>query len=238
MATLLEIVQDLCGRQNIPVPTTVIGTTDPQVRQMQRLLEEIGNDTASRGSWEGLTNEATLTTTATQSQGAIATIASNGFRYIKNQTIWSRTRRLPVCGPMDAQDWQAAQALVMTGPPYRYRIRGGNLLVTPTPAASESWYFEYMSKNWIQATGSGAFKRRFTVDTDVVLLPEDITLQGLRWVWKKEKGFDYAEDFRMFEIQVKDALGRDGGKPTLSMDGCGYGPVPGIWISPYNSVPP
>lgn len=238
MATLLETVQDLCGRQNLPVPATVVGTTDPQVRQMQRLLEEIGNDTASRGSWTGLLNEGTLTTTATEDQGFIATIASNGFRYIKNQTIWSRTRRLPVCGPMDSQDWQAAKALVMTGPPYRYRIRLGKLLVTPTPAASESWFFEYVSKNWIQATAAGAYKRRFTVDSDEILLPDDIVLQGLRWVWKKEKGFDYAEDFRMFEIQVKDALGRDGGKPTLSMNDGPSGPIPGIWVSPYNSVPP
>jgi hypothetical protein len=42
---------------------------------------------------------------------------------------------------------------------------------------------------------------------------------GLRWRWLREKGLDYAELFRTYEMQVKDALGRDGGKRVLSMDG-------------------
>jgi hypothetical protein len=41
---------------------------------------------------------------------------------------------------------------------------------------------------------------------------------GLRWRWKKEKGLDYAEDMRTYEMQIKDELGRDGGKQILQMD--------------------
>lgn len=229
MATMLEVIQDLCGRQNLPVPTTVYGTSDPQVRQMLKLLEEEGNDLASRGPWQGLTFEAALTTTATEDQGAMSSIATNGFRYIKNETIWSRSRRLPVSGPMDAKEWQMLKALFVSGPYYRHRIRGDHLLVNPTPPV-ESWYFEYISKNWI--LNGSTYKRRFTADADSVLLPDDLCLQGLRWRWKKEKGMDYAEDFRTYEGQVKDALGRDGGKPTLSMNDVAKGPVPGIWVSP------
>lgn len=233
MATLLEIVTDLCGRQNLPVPTTVYGTADAQIRQIMRLLEEGCNDLAVRGGWQGLTFEASLTTTATEDQGAMATIASNGFRYIKNQTIWSRTRRLPVCGPLDAQEWQMLKALFVNGPYYQFRIRGDHLLVNPTPPAGESWYFEYLSKNWILAVDGITYKRRFTADTDTILLPDDIALQDLRWRWKKEKGMDYAEDMRTAEMQMKDALGRDGGKPNLSMDGeSRRGPVPGVFVSP------
>jgi hypothetical protein len=233
MATLLEVVTDQCGRQNIPVPTTVYGTSDPQVRQIMRLLEEEGNDLSVRGSWECLMNEASHTTLALEDQGAIATIASNGFRSIKNNTIWDRTDRLPVIGPMDAMEWQAMKAVFANGPRYRYRIRGGHLLVNPTPTAGHSWKFEYVSKYWITDTGGTIYKRRFTADTDVVLLPDDLCLQGLRWRWKKEKGMEYAEDFRTYEMQVKDALGKDGGKAVLSMDDdMTRGPVPGVWVSP------
>ena len=236
MSTLLEVVQDLCGRQNLPVPATVVGTSDPQVRQIQRLLEEEGNDLSSRGGWEVLTFETSWTTTATEDQGAIATLAPNGFRYIKNKTIWDRSTRLPVCGPLDSQDWQALKAVVATGPRYQWRIRGGQLLVNPSAVAGESWYFEYVSKNWI--LNGATYKRRFTVDTDTILLPDDLCLQGLRWRWKKEKGFDYAEDFRTYEMQVKDAIGRDGGKPDLHADDDPTrGPRPGIWVSPYSTVP-
>lgn len=232
MSTLLSVIQDLCGRQNLPVPTTVYGSSDPQVVQLMRLLEEEGNDLSARADWEGLTFEAAVTTLAAEDQGTIVSLCANGFRKIKNQTIWDRTNKRPVCGPMNARDWQTMKAMVVSGPRYRYRIRGGKLLVNPNPPASESWYFEYVTNNWLTDTTGVTYKRRFTADTDIVLLPDDLCLQGLRWRWKKEKGMDYAEDFRTYEIQVKNATGEDGGKPVLEMDGCQSDPVPGIFVTP------
>lgn len=228
--TLLTVVQQFCERTNVPVPSTVYGTTDRQIRQVRALLEEEGQDLAKRGTWESLTAEASLTTLAAEDQGAMATIASNGFRYIKNQTLWDRTTKLPVCGPLDAREWQGMKALIPTGPRYRFRIRGGHLWVNPTPTAGDSWYFEYASKNWILGADGTTYKQLFTLDTDTILLPEDIVLMGLRWRWMREKGLDYAEHFATYEAQVKDALGHDGGKPVLSMDNDHTGPMPGVFI--------
>lgn len=228
---MLQVVQYMCRRTNVPVPSTAYGTTDPQVLQMIALLEEEGNDLAMRGGWERLTIEGSFTTVAAEDQGAITTLASNGFRYIKNNTIWDRTTRLPVCGPMTSADWQAMKAFTNTGPRFRFRIRTGKLIVNPAPPASDSWYFEYITKNWITDSTGVTYKNYFTADTDLILLPEELVLMGLRWRWKKEKGLDYAEDFRTYEAQVKDALGRDGGKRNLWMDETPWrGPQPGVWI--------
>ena len=123
------------------------------------------------------------------------------------------------------------KAVVTTGPRYQFRIRGGHLLINPVPTASLNWFFEYISKNWILGIDGTTYKQFFTLDTDTILLPEDLVLMGLRWRWKKEKGLDYAEDFRTYELQVKDAVGRDGGKRTLRMDrGRTQWPGPGIYI--------
>lgn len=236
--SLLTVVTNFCNRTGLSAPATVMGSTDDSIKQIRALLEEEGNDLALRGSWQGLVNEASLTTTATESQGAMTTIASNGFRSIINQTIWSRTRRLPVCGPLDPQQWQMLKALFVNGPYYRFRIRGGLLMVNPVPPAGESWYFEYVSSNWILGADGTTYSQYFNLDTDTLLVPETLALAGLRWRWKKEKGFDYAEDFRTYEMQVKDALGRDGGKETLAMDAYNEGTRPGIfvpsgtWMSP------
>lgn len=229
--TMLAVVQYFCRRTGLPAPTTAAGSTDPQVRQIIALLEEEGNDLSSRGSWQGLTFEASHTTLALEDQGAIATIASNGFRYLKNNTIWDRTTRLPVCGPLDSEEWQALKAWLSTGPRYRFRIRGGKLLVNPAPPASDSWYFEYVSQNWILGADGTTYKQYFTLDTDTILLPETLVLMGLRWRWAREKGLDYAELFRTYEAQVKDAMGRDGGKQNLFMDDTTRrGPRPGIFV--------
>lgn len=230
MATLLTIVQEFCGRTNISVPLSVLGSTDPQVIQVSRLLEEEGVDLAQRYDWEELTQEGTFVSVAANSQGAIADLADDGFRSIKNETFWDRSSTLPVLGPLSSKEWQTLQAVANTGPRYYYRLRGGNLLITPAPSAGLNFYFEYVSKNWIESVDMTT-KARFSADSDVVLLDNDLLTMGLRWRWKKEKGFEYAEDFRTYEEQVAAAMGRDGSKPTLNMGrNENYAARPGIFV--------
>lgn len=235
--TMLTVIQNFCRRTNITVPTTVIGSTDSQVLQVQALLEEEGTELADRGDWQELTFEATHTTLAQEDQGAVSTIASNGFDHFKQDSFWDRTLRLPVV-VLDGQEWAAAKAVANTGPRYQARVRGGKLLANPTPAAGNTWAFEYVSKNWILGADGTTYKAAFTLDTDTLLLPEKILTAGLRWRWKKEKGFDYAEDFASYEQMVKKALGHNGLKKRLSMDAPVGTPAPGVLVPDSNwSVP-
>lgn len=229
--TILQIVTQFCERKNLSVPATVLGSSDAQIVQIRALLEKEGRDLRNRGAWEGITKEATHVTLAAEDQGALATIASSGFDYIKNDTFWDRTDHVPVRGPLSDTQWQSAKALAATGPRYHFRIRGGRLLATPAPAAGHTWAFEYVSKFWITATaGSTPTKSLFTVDTDEVALPDEIVTLGLEWRWKHAKGLEYGEDFRSYEAMVKDALGHDGGKQVLNMAGGGGSAKPGICV--------
>lgn len=229
--SVLTVIQYVCGRTNVPVPVSVIGNPDAQVTQMLRLLEEEGTDLSQRGPWQGITFEATHTSLAAEDQGALTSIATNGFRHIKNGTLWDRTNKLPILGPLSDAEWQTRKALTTTGPRYHYRIRGGKWLINPTPTAGYTFAFEYISKNWLLGIDGTTYKQYATLDTDTILLPEDLVLMGLRWRWMASKGFDYAELFNTYEMQVKDALGRDGGKRTLHMDGGSQDAKPGIFVS-------
>jgi len=227
--SLLTTIQRFCRRTNITVPTTVIGTSDAQVAQVYALLEEEGNDLSGRGSWQVLTVEAVHTTIAQESQGCIADIADEGFRYIKNDTMWDRTENLPVI-VVDGVDWQAEKGFSTTSPRYRARVRGNDLLVTPTPVAGNTWAFEYVTWNWIGQNE----KQYFTSDSDTIALPEPIIQMGLRWRWKKEKGFEYAEDFRTYEKMVADALSRQGLQSVLYQDRPARNPSPKIVVNQGN----
>lgn len=230
--SLLTCVQRFCERTNLTSPSTVIGTTDPQVLQIKALLEEIGIDLNSRFSWQETTFQTLHTTIADEDQGSMFDIVGAGWAYVNNMTLWDRSLRLPILGPLSGVDWQALKAVVVTGPQYQFRIRENHLLVNPEPPAGSEWAFEYSSKYWIRATADTvATKEYFTADSDVMLIPETLCLMGLRAWWKKEKGLEYAEDMRMFEAQAKDASNRDGGKPVLHMDQDPWnGPKPGIWV--------
>jgi len=196
-------------------------------------LEEEGSDLSGRGAWQAITLEATHTTVATESQGTIDSIATDGFRYVKNNTIWDRTENLPVV-VIDGPDWQAEKGFASTSPRYRARIRGNELLVTPTPPAGNTWAFEYVTWNWILDNDGSTRKQYFTADSDTFLLPEAIIQMGLRWRWKKEKGFEYAEDFRTYEMMIADALSRQGLQRNLNMSGDDRSQSPHIYINQGN----
>lgn len=229
--SLLTTVQRFCERTNLTSPSTVYGSSDSQIVQIKALLEEIGIDANSRATWQATTFQADHTTVADEDQGAMTTIAGAGWEYVKNMTIWDRTTRLPVLGPLTGVEWQTLKAMVVNGPRYQFRIWNGHLMVNPVPEAGLEWVFEYGSKYWIVAEDGTTYKEYFTADTDTAVIPESLLLMGLRAWWKKEKGLDYAEDMRMYETQFKDASNRDGGKPGLCLDNRGReGPQPGIWV--------
>lgn len=208
-----------------PVPTTVFGSTDKQVVQMMRLLEEGLEQLQKRGPWQELTREYTWLTTAAEDQGSLLTglgspvVAPVGLDYILPQTLWDRTNRLPLVDQLDAQDWQALKAWVINGPRYQFRLRGNKFLVNPTPTAGWTWAFEYISEFTISNAAGSSFYSRFAADTDIILLPAAIVQLDLRWRWKKEKGLPFAQEFDDLETMLATALSRNGGpKKRLRMD--------------------
>lgn len=223
MATLLETVQSVCGRLVQPVPATVYGSTDKAVVQMMRLLEEGLDFLSGRGAWQQLNFEYTFSTIANADQGVLLTglgspvVAPNGLRYILPMTLWDRTNQLPLVGPLDAADWQALQAWLINGPRYQFRLRGGHFLVNPAPTAGWTWAFEYISENFA-TTAAGVGLKRFTADTNIILLPDQIVQADLRWRWKKEKGLPYAQEFADTEALVVDALARAKPNKDLRLD--------------------
>ncbi len=231
--SMLSLIQRFAEEINVNTPGQVMGTTDPQTKQIKALLQKEVDDLAGRGDWQELTNEATHTTLALEDQGTIKSIASNGFRYIKNGTIWDRDLRLPVY-VIDGTDWQQVKAIAVTGPRYQARIRGGDLISNPVPAAGHTWAFEYITWNALTDSTGVTQKQYFTADSDLMLLPEPIIEAGLQWRWKKQKGFEYAEDFRSYEVMVANGLARNNMRRTLDMGMRQYTPQPKIFVNDGN----
>lgn len=224
--TCLEMIQTVFKRLGLTSPNAVVTSTDQQVLQMLSLLEEEGQEQATRYAWQTLQREATFTTVATQVQTTLAAVTT-GFNYVVNDTIWNRTLRRPVYGPKSQQDWQQDKAMAINGPFNSYRIIADAINFYPDPVAGQLCYFEYMSNFWVNGASPAS---TFTADTDEIYLNDQLTILGVIWRWKSMKGLDYSQDFTKYEQRINDDMARDAAKPDLNMNGAKYDILPVIAV--------
>ena len=223
---LLQMIQDVSDEIGLPRPSAVIASTDTQTRQLLAAANREGKDLATRHRWSALQVEKTHTTLGAQLQGTVESIMP-GFNWLLNETMWNRSLRERVGGPLTPIDWQLLQASTVSGPYADFRIRQGKLYMFPAPTVSQTIGLEYISRYWCQDTSADG-QDRWAADDDTGVLSEDIMTLGTIWRWKKSKGFDYAEDFRTYEEQVANAISRDGSARVLSMDEMSMAYVPTI----------
>jgi hypothetical protein len=211
--TILTICTDVVDRIAITLSgTTVFSNTADTARQMRALANQEGKELMRRGSWEKLTKEKTFTSLAQETQ---TSVIPADYDHMLNETFYNRTRKRQVLGPLSPTDWQAQKSILATVLYDSYRIRGGNVLMIPVPPAGDTYAFEYISNNWV-LDATDVEKPAFTADTDTAILDEELITLGVIWRFLKAKGFDYAEAFRTYELQVSQALARDGSKRTLN----------------------
>ncbi|MDP3938405.1 MAG: hypothetical protein Q8R92_09735 [Deltaproteobacteria bacterium] len=210
--TLLTVCQDASVDLSLPVPDAVISDTDPAVRLLLRTAQEEGRSLAGRHTWQALTTEHTFTTVAAAEQ--TSSIPSDFDRLII-ETMFNRDRNRRVWGPIDSNEWQAYQASLVTRVDPAFRIRGDTILITPTPDASETVAYEYVSKNWCESSG-GTGQAAWAADTDTAKLNESAMTLGVVWRWRKAKGLDFSAAERDYERIVADLILRDGSRPRLS----------------------
>jgi len=216
---LLGMIQKVTARIGISTPTNVIGNSDSQVAQLLALAQEEGEDLRARFQWSALVRNNTFTITLAASQGALnGTVISDGdYDYITDQTMWNRTTSLPIIGPLNSRSYQTLQAFPVTGPYQQWMLRGKNLILDPVPTSADTAAFGYYSTSFCESSG-GTAQQAWAADTDEGLLNESLMTLGIRWRWLKAKGLEYAEDFATYERRVTDAMARDGGNETLSLE--------------------
>ena len=217
--TLLTICQDAANLIGITAPDAVTSSTDTSTIQLEACANQEGRSQVQKYSWEVLIQEGSHTTIAAESQGAMTTIATDFGRF-SNQTLWNRTTDRRYYGPITAAKWQQILAVVSGGITNYFRIRGGNLLMHPTPTAGESVKFEYVSKNWVDTSGgSTANADKFSGDSQTTVLEEELVVLGVVWRFLKLKGLPYDQQFVDYQNSMAEYSKHDGASPILRMAG-------------------
>lgn len=188
----------------------------------QRVAEVV--DTTPGAGIIELEMESTASATATSLIFArdTYTIPSDFDHYIPH-TWWDRTNHWMLVGPQSPQfdQWQRS-GIVTTGPRLRWRQIGVRPTVfrlwpPPTSASTpDALVFEYVNDGWVMHI-DGTFGNKFTADTDIALLNDQMFILGVKWRFWQIKGFSYGALQQECLDFVNREKARDGGMPDLSM---------------------
>lgn len=230
--TLLEMVQQTRGRLGQPIPISVAGNSDPGIIQTLGLMNEFLDDLVARKFWQSNTQQATFTSVADENQGSTDTLFPLGFEGIIPDTFYNRTTILPVRGGLSAAEWAIRKASNVSGPLPAFRIRGNSLLFNPIPTAGQTFAVEYFSSFFVYNPADLVYRKYWVKDNDICTLDDSLAMAYLKWAWKKEKGLDYAEDFRKYETMVNSKGLRDKTSMPISMSEQVSNIGPGVVVSP------
>jgi len=213
--SLLTLVQAACNRLGLAQPSLVMNSGDDTIRNIRALVNQEGRELAARGTWQRLTREHSFTTVAqTVQTGAIPT----DFNRFVNNTVWNYTEQEMLRGPLSPQEWQMLSAGLVAPPDLYFRVRGNDFLILPDPPAGETIKYEYVSSWWVDIDDDGIGEGdAFGADTNTSLIPEEILTLGIVWRWLKRNRMAYQDEFAEYNMQVNQALGRDGGKRAINM---------------------
>jgi hypothetical protein len=215
--TILQVVQDISVQIGLDSPSVAVNSSDTKVDQIMRLVMAAGNDLAGEHSWSMLRNIKTFPGIASQIQTGQP--PADFDRFTPNTYLWDVGMRRPVIGALNSDEWLMVTVQAVTAVQKYWSMQQGVINILAAPAVTDSFRYEYVSKNWIRPINEITNvndKARFTIDTDFPIIPSDLLTLSVVWRWKQSKGLDYAEDMATFEGAKEKMIGDDRGPHGVS----------------------
>ena len=212
---MCQNVADFTGFER---PVTVVDNTDPIARQLLALAQREGKQLMRMSDWAILKKEHTFST----SSGTAAYALPSDFDRLVLETSYNRSDNDILTGPISSAEYQLVNhGMATTGTTEKFRLKAAsNALkfeLDPTPSSTQTIGFEYVSNQFCQSSG-GSGQAAWAADTDTGILDETTMEMGITWRFKQAHGLDFAEDFRQYQLEVRQAIARNGSAPILQLD--------------------
>lgn len=199
--SLLTIAQDVAADIGVDLPQTVINNDDDDARRLLRHINATCKLLMREHNWQALRRQATFTSVATESQGAISSIVpDNDVDRIIPSTLYNRSTQRQQFGQTQAADYAYDKARNFNTIYDQFYVRGGELLINPVPSAGNTMAFEYVSNRFAYA-GSER-KAGFTADSDETYLDEELVKLGTIARFKRSIGADWQGDELAFRQEL------------------------------------
>ncbi len=216
--TILSMCQNVADFTGFERPTSVISNTDPIARQLLALAQREGKQLMRVSDWAILKKEHTFST----SSGTAAYALPSDFDRLVLETSYNRSDNDILTGPISSSEYQLVNhGMATTGTTEKFRLKAAsNALkfeLDPTPSSTQTIGFEYVSTQFCQSSG-GSGQAVWTADTDTGILDETTMEMGITWRFKAAHGLEYGEDYKQYQLEVRQAVARNGSSPVLQLD--------------------
>ena len=199
-------------------PTSVISNTDPIARQLLALAQREGKQLMRVSDWAILKKEHTFST----SNGTAAYALPSDFDRLVLETSYNRSDNDILTGPISSSEYQLVNhGMATTGTTEKFRLKAASnalkIELDPTQSSTQTIGFEYVSTQFCQSSG-GSGQAVWTADTDTGILDETTMEMGITWRFKAAHGLEYGEDYKQYQLEVRQAVARNGSSPVLQLD--------------------
>lgn len=185
--------------------------------QLEGLLNSSGQELCELNDWPILTKTHSIITKASDT-GSYE--LPYDFNYMIDQTGWDKTRRLPLGGPLSAQEWAYLKGRNLTNQLIyaSFRQLEGNFDIFPNPPPlGIEINFEYISRSWLKVQGENeATLDTIESGTNICMLSPLLSIKFLKLKFLQAKGFDYAAAALEFDTLLGGMIGKATGAQVLS----------------------
>lgn len=212
--SFLTVIQDAMVQCGFDSPSLAYASTDPTVGIFKTLSQVEGDALSRRFDWRKLKKLGAL---LGDGSSTVFNLPSDFDRLVPGNPLWiDEEPVLPLLMVNDDEMMRYKTAQTEPVNPV-WRLFGDAIEFYPALESGDNVKLEYRSKYWITDESGATARARWAADTDVALIPERLISLGLVWRFKQAKGFDYAEDYRTYQMEVEKAGGVDNGRQVITL---------------------
>lgn len=223
--TVLTVVQDVSMTVGISRPLQVFGSTKREMLEMQSVVNEAATVILQAFDWQRLKKKHVITGDGVADSFPMP---ADYRRMLKKGRIWNQRYYWQPQHIVDLDTWMemTEQGTPVVSP--IWTIYGDEFHFLPVIPATETAKFFYISNLMVRGPASEP-KTAFNNDGDTFVLEERILKLATIYLWKQDKGQDFAAELADYEQAIDQYMIEDkGAQPTVSGNS-GYRPSSTVW---------
>ncbi len=212
---LKELLNEVLAQSTFLVRSAFTSSADVDDIQMVSIANRVSYEIFNYFNWSGMRNTHLLLMTETAGVPDIRYDLPDDYQSIVPDSAWETDGSRRVELPVPESRWFVYKYTAFSdGGTIRARIYGDQIEIHD-PEPGESFQFEYVTKFPITDSG-GTPKERFTLDTDLFILDDQLFILGVQAHWAHAKRIpQYGDWFQNYTVKMTEAISRDAQGRTI-----------------------